>query len=246
VILELDLGNTRGKWRIVAGADVVDRGAGEVAVWSGGDFPASWRDVSRVRIGSVLGETAEQALLTALSALGVSVAFARSSAECAGVRNAYVEPQKLGVDRWLAMLAAHREFRRAVLVVDVGSALTLDLVDAAGLHRGGYIIPGARLMADALLQSTDRVRFAASDAPRSIALGVNTGDCVFNGINLALVGAVQLGFEQAQAALGDVLLVLAGGDAGVVEASSSRLFVEGDNFHRRPDLVLDGLGWALP
>ena len=246
MILELDLGNTRGKWRIVAGAQVLDRGIGEVAAWSAGSFPAAWCDVSRVRVGSVLGDAAEQSLLQALAALKVPVAFARSTAECAGVRNVYAESQQLGVDRWLAMLAAHQEFRRATLVVDAGSALTLDLVGATGQHRGGYIIPGARLMADTLLRSTDRVRFAGNDAPSSTAPGLNTGECVFNGITLALSGAVRLGFEQARASLGDVVLVLAGGDAEAIAAVLSASFIEGENLYCRPDLVLEGLRWALP
>lgn len=240
MILELDLGNTRGKWRIVAGAETVDRGVGEVAAWRSGDLPA-WRGISRVRIASVLGEAAESELAAALGVLGVPVEFARSTQSCGGVTSAYAEPQRLGVDRWLAMLSAYREFRRAVLVVDAGSALTIDLIDASGRHQGGYIIPGARLMAEVLLRSTGRVRFESAHALRSTSPGEITDECVHNGIALALVGAVRLALVQARAAVGEVILVLAGGDA-----EDLSVLLVGEEIYLRPDLVLDGLRWTLP
>lgn len=241
MILELDLGNTRGKWRIVAGADIVARGAGDIDPWLAGAIPREWSGVQRVRIASVRDPALEQALLAVLDGLHAPVLFARPQAACAGVTNAYTQIERLGVDRWLAMLAAYNEFRSAVLILQAGSALTLDLVDGQGLHRGGYIIPGARLMAQALLSSTDRVRFEPAGMLASTAPGCVTDACVQNGIALALVGAARLGLAQARAALGSVGLVTAGGDAEALH----KLLAE-DGFSWRPYLVLDGLRWALP
>lgn len=241
MILELDLGNSRGKWRIVAGGTIVARGAEAVSSWQAGDWPSVWRNVSRVRVASVLDSRVEAELASALTVLGVPIDFARATAGCAGVGNAYAEPHKLGVDRWLAMLAAFHEFQCAVLVIDAGSALTLDLVDAVGQHRGGYIIPGARLMAEALLRSTDRVRFESGAGLQATVPGVDTGACVQNGIALALVGAVRLAVEQAQEAVGVVRPVLAGGDAESLFSWFGAM-----DAVLRPDLVLDGLRLALP
>jgi len=241
VILELDLGNTRGKWRIVAGADIVARGVGDIDVWVTGAIPREWSGVQRVRIASVRDPALEQALQAVLAGLNAPVQFARPQAACAGVTNAYKQIERLGVDRWLAMLAAYNEFRSAVLILQAGSALTLDLVDGQGLHRGGYIIPGARLMAQALLSSTDRVRFEQAGMLASTAPGCVTDACVQNGIALALVGAAQLGLAQARVTLGSVRLVTAGGDAEALH----KLLAE-DGLSWRPDLVLDGLRWALP
>jgi type III pantothenate kinase len=242
VILELDLGNTRGKWRMLADGRVVARGVGMVADWSRGELPSEWVGVARTRAASVLAEAAGAMLSAVLQKrFSVVTEFARSTAECAGVRSAYEQAGSLGVDRWLGIVAAYAEFKRAVVVVSAGTALTIDWVDAVGMHRGGYIIPGARLMAEALLRSTDRVRFDGLPLLASAAPGRETGDCVYNGIALALAGAVQLALTQARAALGDVQLVFAGGDA----ATLSGLLAD-EVVAMRPDLVLDGLRLALP
>jgi type III pantothenate kinase len=241
VILELDLGNTRGKWRIVRGDEVVARGAADIADWLAGRVPEVWSGADRVRVASVRDAALDLALLAALRPLGAPVQQARSQAYCAGVTNAYADVARLGVDRWLAMLSAYNEFRVPVLVAQAGSALTLDLVDGVGLHRGGYIIPGARLMAQALLGSTDRVRFEPTTALESLAPGAVTDACVHNGIALAMVGAVRLALQQARTSMGAVRLVVAGGDAEAL----LRL-MPGEPCEARPDLVLDGLRWALP
>lgn len=247
MILELDLGNTRGKWRMLDGEQCIARGAGIVADWIAGELPAEWAGITRVRAASVLAAAVGAELAVAIERrLAVPVNFAHAAAEAAGVRNAYASPSSLGVDRWLGVVAAYREFRRPVMVVSAGTALTIDWVDAGGGHGGGYIIPGARLMAEALLRSTDRVRFdrtRANGLPMLISTqpGRQTDDCVYNGIALALAGAVRLAVTQARAEVGDIVLVLAGGDA---DALSDLL--KGEEVHSRPDLVLDGLRLVLP
>lgn len=241
MILELDLGNTRGKWRIVRGDTVSARGAGDIGGWLAGRVPDAWRGVAQVRIASVREAALEQGLADVLQSLGAAARFARPQAQCAGVTNAYADVARLGVDRWLAMLAAHNEFREPVLIVQAGSALTLDLVDGAGAHRGGYIIPGARLMAQVLLGSTDRVRFDNASPLESLAPGTITDACVHHGIALALVGAVRLGLQQARGLVGAVRPVVAGGDAQALLE-----LMPDEPCEVRPDLVLDGLHWALP
>lgn len=247
MILELDLGNTHGKWRLLGTDDVLlDRGTGTIDAWVDGELPSAWmHGVRRVRAASVLDPSVNYALADRLAqALSIRMEFAVSTAHCAGVRNVYSEPAKLGVDRWLAMIAAYRAFQSAVLVVDAGSALTVDVVDEAGRHCGGYIIPGTHLMERALLEGTDRVRFEFGIAT-DFDLGANTGACVRNGIVAAQCGAVLVALSVAKKQLAvDLPLVLSGGWA--LPAADCLALLGIADINVVPDLVFDGLRWALP
>lgn len=249
MILELDLGNTCWKWRLLnpESATVLERGTAESGQWLKGALPESWGvQLSRIRIASVIGAQAEQALNAALTArLSVPIEFARSTSECAGIRNGYIEPGRLGVDRWLMVLAAYREFEGPVLVVSAGSALTIDVVDRGGQHCGGFIIPGPRLMAESLLRDTAGVRFARKDSLGDLLFGLETDHCVHNGIAIAQAGSVKLAWKRAEAMLEDaVTVVIAGGYGEGLAGSMNELGIH--HWHLRKELVLDGLRWALP
>lgn len=245
MILELDIGNTQAKWRILGAAGVIRvQGRGDVAEWGSGKLPAAWNDsIERVRIASVRrAEVLEPLLVWLQRWTGVRPEVASAGAMCAGVSNGYTAPASLGVDRWLAMVAAFVEIKGPVLVADIGSALTIDLVDALGCHRGGYIIPGPRLMQEVLIQSTDRIRYDSGGESSPSEFGRSTAICVLNGAALAMVGAIQAARDNAAQLLGIVpTLVLAGGYAG--ELVRMPQFVAAKH---RPDLVLDGLGLVLP
>lgn len=240
MILEFDIGNTRCKWRLAeaparAGACAIDDLAATL-----GALPER-AAIARVRAGCVRGPQVEAAVREAVrDVLGLETAFARSQAVAAGVRNGYAEPQRLGVDRWLAMLAGFAEIGGAVCVLDCGSAITADLVDAGGAHRGGYIAPGLTMMRASLLAATDRVRFEAAAAATGAAPGCDTAEAVGGGTLLAAAGFLRAARERfAQACPGAVVL-LTGGDAPTIAACL--------DFPAsiRPQLVLDGLSLALP
>ena len=155
-----------------------------------------------------------------------------------GLTNACADPMQLGADRWLAMIAARHAVSGPLVVVTAGAAVTVDLVDESGVHRGGSVLPGERLMREALYTQTSGVAAAALLDPAAV-------DGVF-GINTA--GAVQQG---ARLALGAVIDRLAGLLEGEVAASPT-VFVTGaasdevsvlvTRPHRRvPELVLQGL-----
>lgn len=245
MILELDVGNTRAKWRLVTGAGVIDAsGTGDIDEWCLGLTPAAWSGgVGRIRIISVRGDDLLARLIAVLwERFGVRGEIAVVGEECSGVRGCYAEPGRLGSDRWAAMIAAFSEAQAAVLVADIGSALTIDLVDGDGLHRGGFIIPGPRLMRSILLAATDRVRFEQQEQKAVLEFGQDTGACVLNGAMLATVGAIQAAIAEATALLGDEpQLFLTGGYAQLLlEVPAFR-----DSVYR-PDLVMDGLRYLLP
>lgn len=149
-----DLGNTRLKL-----APLSDDGEpGEVAAiaHAEGDFAAAIeaalpRAGDVAYLASVASAPTTAALQDALAKRFARIVVARTAAEFAGMRIAYADPGKLGVDRFLALLAAHAR-GGAWLVVGVGTALTIDLLDDAGVHRGGRIAPSPALMRAALHQ----------------------------------------------------------------------------------------------
>lgn len=247
MILELDLGNTRAKWRLLnVRAEIVARGVADIAAWISGNFPVAWSaGIQRVRIASVLSLATEIQLVSKIqSKFSVAPEIARSLMHCGGVTNAYADFARLGVDRWLALIAAYRKSGNAALVIDVGTALKVDAVDNAGQHIGGYIIPGVELMERALLEGTDRVRYEGGSQFESAALGVDTRSCVQNGIVAALTGAVLVAIEQCRSTIGNPSLYITG---GLGLQMKDRLEVAGvHDVCFEPELVLDGLQWALP
>jgi type III pantothenate kinase len=241
VILEFDLGNTAAKWRLLRESSVVAQGrVNELAAL---DIRLD-EPVTAVRVASVRGEERERELTRwCAESLGVEPTFARSSSFCAGVSNAYKEPERLGVDRWLAVIAAFHRHPEGALVVDAGTALTIDLVDARGEHLGGYILPGLNLMQQSLRQDTARIRYTETRAPE-LEPGKSTAEAVANGAALAAAASVAAARVQARERLGgNCAALLTGGDAPLL----MRLLGEkADDFAYSPDLVLDGLVLACP
>ena len=158
-----------------------------------------------------------------------------------GVVNGYEDPRQMGVDRWLAMLAAHREFSCAVCVVDAGTAVTIDQVDADGRHLGGVIVPGLGLMRRALLGETGRigesvVNEAGSGTGRGV-LGHSTDEAIDGGGLAAICGLIEQCAAELAGRSRDNVLVVTGGDA-VRIVPHLRVAVES-----RPRLVLRGLAF---
>ena len=236
MILECDIGNSRCKWRLQNGlrSGVFDYRK------EGFSFFENLESVTEVRVCVVAGiEIATEFETVIADLFGCQTYFAKTAASCGGVHCAYENVSGLGVDRWSAMVAAFHRFDGAVLVVDAGSALTIDLVEASGWHLGGYIIPGHKLMCEALLKETAAVRFdGVFEQP---GFGKSTQQCVAAGVVTSLVGAIQLSIQQAaERTNNNFSVVLTGGDA---ELLAPFLDYEVEVV---PELVLDGLSWLLP
>lgn len=141
-----------------------------------------------------------------------SVVFVQAQAAQAGVKNGYVNPQQLGVDRWLAMLAAYEKHHRAVCVIDCGTAVTLDIINDEGLHLGGLIIPGLSMMLDA---TSSNLNFKVNSGKRQM-LASDTSGAVYNGcLNILLLGLRGL-YQAYVEQLPGMLCVLTGGDANLL------------------------------
>ena len=234
VCLQLDIGNTSAKWRLVNGNKVISRGD-----YQSNDESSQQRllncceSLDHIWISSVT-TTASELLLSRLleNQWGIAPWFARSESRTGGLINSYEEPSRMGVDRWLAMLAGREQKKSRLCVIDGGSALTIDIVSADGRHEGGYIIPGAALMERALLLDTDRVRFD-EEVGYGLSPGTSTAHAVRHGIALAQAGAITLALEQAA---DEPMAILFCGGAG---QSLMELVDRGGEVV--PDLVFEGL-----
>ena len=245
MMLLVDVGNSRVKW---ATFDRGQLGVQSAAAYSGWTMD-DWRralfatpGVESVFVASVAGE-ASAALLTEAARLetGRPAQFVATRREAGGVRNAYPEPRLLGVDRWLAAIAAYRLARGACCVADVGTAATLDGVASDGQHVGGFIVPGPELMMRSLWGATSDLasHTATSGAAAGAPFADNTRDAIERGCRLAVAAMVDRTVAEMTRLLGSApVLVLTGGGAPGIEA-----LVE-TPARPVPDLVLRGLAIA--
>lgn len=246
MILELDCGNSFIKWRVINSADGVVCCGGVVA--SDQDLiqalTGQYLKLRACRLVSVRGDEETASLVALLKvSFEIECACACPAVELAGVRNGYEHYERLGLDRWLALVGAYHQSGNACLVLDLGTAVTVDLVDGNGVHLGGYIGPGMPLMRSQLCTHTRRIRYdhvVAEHALRTMEPGRSTAEAVERGCALMLRGFVQAQLELARQRLGSFFEVfLTGGDAPLVAdlVPDARVM---------PDLVFIGLAIACP
>jgi len=234
-----DLGNTRLKF---APLDA-DGGIGTIRVaahdgatlaegWSA-DLPAT---IDTACIASVAAPVLTTALLDALTTRARLLSIARTQAVFAGMRIAYREPQRLGVDRFLALLAAHARAPQPALVVGVGTALTIDLLDDDGCHLGGRIAASPTLMREALHARAPQLPAAGGDY---VEFASDTEAGLASGCLGAALGLVEHSLRAARAhVLSPPRLLLHGGGA-------QALLPQLPTAQHAPALVLEGLAcWA--
>lgn len=177
-----------------------------------------------------------------LGALGIPVAFAGTTLRCPLAID-YDTPHTLGVDRWLGALCAHRRYGASV-VVDCGTALTVNLVETDGTFRGGAIAPGLRSMARGLAENAPALPLADPERatavpPRSSAAAVSTG------VLLAFCGAVErLVADTLAAARGPCTVVLTGGHAAdYLRRGRLRPVVVPDLVHQGLRILAEEAAW---
>jgi len=183
--------------------------------------------------GDDLAEVLEQWLQRAW---GVLPQYATSSAARGEVRNAYNEPARLGVDRWLALLAAYEISKQAVCIIDCGTAITVDVMASSGQHLGGLIVPGLGMMRDSLYAGTHGVQDAAPTSSVGGLLACDTAGAVEGGTLYSSIAFVDRVCTDMEKALDEPMTcLLTGGDATDI---LPLLTVE---IEHEPLLVLQGL-----
>ena len=218
MMLLLDLGNSRVKWALADqalgpwlahGAKGWDENLVEQLQLAWTTYPP---ELTVVAASVVDGQ--REALVASVLAnrFGQAPHWMRTPAQACGVRNGYAEPQRLGVDRFLTMVAARAAGHAPCVIAGAGTALTLDALAADGQHLGGLIAPGAPLMQSALAAATVHAR--AAQAGHILDAACGTADAVTSGCWHA-VAALTERFVQRMAPLlgGKPTVVLGGGDA---------------------------------
>ena len=241
--LLLDVGNTRIKWVLADDNEdftACGRFESDVRAWPEGfsvlQTTVPDTAVQGIAVASVIGSELDALLCEHLKAVSdVPPWFAQVQAQSCGLRCAYEDHRQLGIDRWLVSIAAWQTFRQAVCVIDYGSAVSLDVVDADGRHLGGYVVPGLGMMKRALSRDTARI-FSHSSIIADRHPGTDTAACVSNGCLGALAGFSEYLLRQVQENLGSVpCCVVTGGDAEQI------LSAVNFSFQRDEHLLFKGL-----
>lgn len=241
MILELDIGNSRIKWRAFDPKKGTASKKGEVAGLQDLETNLLGFRPEAVRFCSVRDKTFAGSICKwSERAWGIEPQEAVVERSCAGVTNHYEDLSRLGIDRWLAMVAAYQLANGSSVIVDGGTALTLDILAKDGQHQGGYILPGLELMATSLEANTgihlSEELYIASPAP-----GHSTEEAVINGNLAALLSLVKEVLQSVSEQNPGVKLFLSGGDAELLDQHI--LF---DNKEVVSSLVLDGLAIVCP
>ena len=238
--LLFDIGNTRIKWALAAAGEFrhhgsavqldecLDRLARELSA----EVAVAWA----VNVG---GPEIETRLRHELGQrFGIALNMQRTLPQFGSVINGYDSPEQLGADRWAAIVGAWHHYRERICVVDAGTALTIDIVEASGQHSGGIIVPGLHLMTAALKRETSDIGgFAASSkgpASEQSWYGKDTLSAIQRGALFALQATVRRAATPAPGA-DPLRLIVTGGDAPAL------LPLEGIAAELRPELVLEGL-----
>jgi type III pantothenate kinase len=159
--------------------------------------------------------------------------YLKSTPAYQSLRNGYEQPATLGIDRWCAMVGAWSRYQQACCVVDGGSAVTIDVIDAVGQHQGGLILPGRHAMLQALTRHTSLDAVPVNFDPAGDLLGKNTAACIVSGVNTAIVQTI----ARVARDFGPrpLRVILTGGDASVIRAELT------DASEQIKNLVLEGV-----
>lgn len=242
--LLFDVGNTFIKWGLLDELKLVDLGCIRNEDFLAKECDALIKlippDAGRV-IACCVASNNIDAKLTTLIANNYDclIEYVQSESMAYGIRSGYQDASQLGVDRWVAMIAAKTQFSGDITVIDLGTAVTIDTIDEFGDHIGGQILPGLQLMLSSLDKKTDRITLPSiSNDLTNMKINFwadNTNDAIIFGACNAICGAIERAIICLQENGHSPTVILTGGDALVFK----NLMNEG--YRHRPNLVLEGL-----
>jgi type III pantothenate kinase len=242
--LALDVGNTRLKWAQydapVVGAKLLAQGAvflENIDKLAEGEW-ASLSAPTQILGSIVAGDAIKRRVAEQVELWDVVPRWVVSSAQEAGLSNGYDHPSRLGADRWVAMIGAHhrllrRGIKKPCIVVMVGTAVTVEAIDANGKFLGGIILPGHGIMLRALESGTAGLHVPTGEV---CDFPTNTSDALTSGGTFAIVGAVQRMVENITRHCGQAPECIMTGGAGWKVAPSMSVHVE-----LVESLIFDGL-----
>jgi len=243
--LAIDAGNTRLKWALYdaprPGATVLQQGAvflETIDELGDGDWKSLPEPASM--LGSIVaGDAVRRRVEEQMAPWEIEPHWVVPSATEAGLTNGYDHPHRLGADRWVALAGARQRALaagsapRAALVVMVGTAVTVDALDAEGRFLGGLILPGFGLMLKALEMGTAGLRVPTGEV---VDFPTNTSDALMSGGTNAIAGAIERQYRRLHARVGHEPLRLISGGAAVKVAPTLEL-----EFETVDTLIFEGL-----
>lgn len=188
--LLFDIGNTRIKWVLEQQGDLIASDSCNNDELESVDLP-DVTALDSVWVSCVGQRSVLQRLQTKVEkTYQCAIHQAQVAASACGIENAYHAQDKLGVDRWLAVIGARSMVAAGdLIVIDAGTAVNIEWLSANNIYQGGVILPGAEIMHRALVGRT-----AGIDSVRSTVesvVGKTTMECVNSGVNYGLAGAVE-------------------------------------------------------
>lgn len=240
--LLVDIGNSRIKW-----ASIDDNGLNDGQSFQRGKtgikaaLNKAWKslsDIDAVYVANVGGDKlATQLTEWTEKQWKITPVYINTEKKRFGVTNAYDEPSKLGIDRWLSLIAARQHARQAQCVIDCGTAMTIDIVTKTGQHQGGMILPGLSLMRSALATNTHALT-EETDEKEFKTLATNTYSAIQAGTLYSVTATLERIISDLQESFDNkIRFIITGGDA------ESLLPLLPDNINHYPDIVLKGLAF---
>lgn len=229
--LLIDIGNTRIKYAMSNNGDKPLQVDTTDSVES---LLQNSQSVKKVAMGSVKNNVLTQQTIALCQSLDIQIMNVQTEAHRFGIQCAYKDFHNLGVDRWLAVLAARLHTQLPVAVIDAGTAITCDIV-VGQKHQGGWIGPGFSMMRESVTANADKV-FGNQLRPQHLHLGSSTEDCVNFGCMALLQGLVTRAQTILESYADDYRIYFCGGDADLIHLSTS------EQVQCKPNLVLEGLG----
>lgn len=234
--LLIDFGNTRCKWVSIVenewqSVDSFAHHGQNIIELMHKHLPL--KEAHEIHIVSVLGDAFETDCQRTLEDL-VGCNFYHSQADAHSIQLAYAAPTSYGADRFAALVAAHQHGSGDKIIVDCGTALTIDVLKHSGQHLGGLIAPSVNMMCDSLCQQTANLTLDENPTEAGL-LADNTGEAIYSGTvmlaNYGLLGIIQ----QLRTDLDQVKIIFTGGEA------DKMLALDGIDINHKPNLVLEGL-----
>lgn len=208
--LLIDEGNTRAKFALV------DKNSASFRVKLLNITELAQHNISEIIFASV--KATNDSVLKQVAALFPNAVIKElaTQANAFGLQNAYKVVERLGVDRWLAMLGCKTLTKNAFIVIDAGTAVTIDAVSTQGQHLGGWILPNVAFSAESLAKRSGKIELTEPHSP-AISLGKITESCVFNGLYASHIALINSLVEDLKNKYQQLDVFLSGGDSHIYQ-----------------------------
>lgn len=239
--LLVDIGNTSVKWATLEqGVPIESQSFAHNKTSIKTSLTSEWKtlkDIDAIYVANVAGDKiAQQLTQWAEKKWQLMPNFITSEEKRFGVTNSYSEPELLGVDRWLAIIAARQNASQATCIIDCGTAITVDIVTKYGVHQGGMILPGLSLMREALSDNTNMSEPAEESDFKTLA--VNTKSAIKTGTLYTISASLERLINDLNAQFNNLVsFIITGGDAETI------LPLLNSSISHYPDIVLQGLSY---